>query len=87
MNILPFFIDTILKSRFMWEFKTSYKLTSFKIFYFIPSILDLLKSKSKFRPPFSSGVLEISCQSDKIISRIDNGTTNRFWLQWSFRTI
>nr|WP_313957098.1 hypothetical protein [Aliarcobacter cryaerophilus] len=24
------------------------------------------------------GVLEISCQSDKIISRIDNGTTNRF---------
>ncbi|UWY59989.1 VOC family protein [Aliarcobacter butzleri] len=26
----------------------------------------------------SKGVLEISCQSDKIISRIDNGTTNRF---------
>ena len=30
------------------------------------------------------GLLEIPCQSDKIISRIDNGRENKLWLQWSF---
>lgn len=39
----------------------------------------VIKIELKWIPaPSRRGVLEISCQSDKIISRIDNGTTNRF---------
>lgn len=35
----------------------------------------------------NKGVLEIPCQSDKITSRIDNGTRDKLWFQWNIERI
>lgn len=55
-------------NRFERWIKASHKVAHIETFM-VPNIQGLGQLE---------GVLEISCQSDKIISRIDNGTTNRF---------